>query len=1125
MQKRRIGWIGLLCVLMVTSILGCSSDGSSTEEQIDGDGISDGDLPPDGDQTDGDLPQDGDFPEDGDINVDGDDGPSANGDEQLRGYFCEQDRDCAPGESCLPFSDASARICLPENFIRFTDDQTFIIDTSSLSPVIEQNEEGEDLLVAKGLVSLSEPGNPDLPSLTFNVLLPPDADLSAVELQILSDEKSEMLGSYSIAPAGPANWRPELSDSETFEDYLDQRPYIVDGYNTSIYETNAFWPADPIRIQATSQMRKWKFARIQIFPFAFNPSSGKIKRTSYLRVHVTAPALSLKSGLAIAKQRLLLADNSFDSVAQNLFANIAELSSRYNQPLAPPDDNVSKSDYVILTTSDVVSRSQALAEFVAHKKAIGFRVLVVTEDDYGVLEGVDSAEKARNWLKAEYARRGIQYLLILADPNPNELGPFMRICWPRYNKEQKKDDYEKTATDAYYADLTGNWDKDGDGIWCEYGSGNGDTGTGGVDLTPELYVGRIPVYGQDIGKLDDILRTTIAYESQKDIDWRYSVMLPAPISDFSHEIDHGEDVNRGFTVDGAKFAEKMKRDFLNSSNNMSTYSLYDTRGPEASKFSPDKPFSEQNVCEAWAVGHGITSWWAHGNSASAAAKTWIDDKNGNKIADADEKDWEDFAHNGMPASCFNQERRTFTSQVSCLNHRPDRNNNLGHYLLYKGGAITTMGATSVTLYSPSWSSPNTHRMDNVSFGYYYTELLAKNFSAGRALAMVRSKPCSFSWGDGTLMNMVSFNVYGDPSVSIFTTYQTGAETQSASFDDNGHAFNKAVSGVEGLQLSWDLYYAAEPGDQPAELKVEVNLFDTQETPIELDEALAHRYELKNDALIFDGDRPDRFSLAYSELVALGSGTQSLRYRITATLAVGDEEPQVVFSGQMTAFEIVLEPEQSVEVLELDVLKPGELTQSVSSRLFVLTLPQAGRLNVTLDGPASGADFDLYVRKGEAPTRTEYEGRGYTASADEQVIIEEAELGEYFIMVDGYSGTGEFSVLATLTTEDDVDPQPDVTPLPVDEVVTGELAVGESRIYSLEIAASGNLVVLAEGSEGSRILLYAKRGEIPSPESFDASATEEGNYQEMQSEVQAGDWYIMIVAGNVATHYELIGWLE
>jgi len=45
-------------------------------------------------------------------------------------------------------------------------------------------------------------------------------------------------------------------------------------------------------------------------------------------------------------------------------------------------------------------------------------------------------------------------------------------------------------------------------------------GPRGVDFTPEVYVGRIPVYGGDYASLDAILRKIIAYETDSAAAWR-----------------------------------------------------------------------------------------------------------------------------------------------------------------------------------------------------------------------------------------------------------------------------------------------------------------------------------------------------------------------------------------------------------------------------------------------------------------------------------------------------------------------------------------------------------------------------------------------------------------------------
>ncbi len=642
----------------------------------------------------------------------------------LRGYFCESDRDCDESEVCLEMAGITERICQPSAFVTFIDNTTFTIDTAELEPDFVTDEKGRLKPVIKGFANISSPGDPDLPSITLNVLVPPDTDVAGIKLVIINEESYEEDGTYDIAPAGPANFKPDTEGAATYEDWIKDKDYIVDGYNTKIYSRDALFTDESVKILPARQMRKWLFVPVQFYPLRYNPVKKSLTRTGYIKAHIEAPKLQGISGFSL---NTILSDSLFDQDAEKMFVNYRQINSLYRInstfPLPPPQE---KYDYVIITTTTIKNNLKKLTDFVNHKQSIGYKVLVVDETMWGQTEGKDGPEKVRNWLKNNYANSGIQYVLLLADPNDKN-GPAMRTCWPR--AKEKKDDWERTPTDMYYSDLTGNWNKNGDDLWCEY---YGDYTRGGIDLTPEVYVGRIPVYPSRYTEADTILERTIKYEQSKDIDWRYSVMLPNPISDYSQEEDHAESGNgneikrNGFTVDGAKFAERMKAEFLNPQNKFKTTSLYEKRGPEPSVYNPDIEFNTQNVINEWKKGYGLISWWAHGNSTSAAGKVWKTDTNNDRIAQLSEKEWEDFAYSSFPESSYNPERPAFTSQVSCLNSRPDRDTNLSYTLLVKGGAITAMGATSVTLYSPSWSYPNSNRMDNVSFGFYYTKNISKN---------------------------------------------------------------------------------------------------------------------------------------------------------------------------------------------------------------------------------------------------------------------------------------------------------------------------------------------------------------------------------------------------------------
>ena len=89
-----------------------------------------------------------------------------------------------------------------------------------------------------------------------------------------------------------------------------------------------------------------------------------------------------------------------------------------------------------------------------------------------------------------------------------------------------------------------------------------------------------------------------------------------------------------------------------------------------------------------------------------------------------------------------------------------------------------------------------------------------------------------------------------------------------------------------------------------------------------------------------------------------------------------------------------------------VTAEGNLAETGAVQLFKVTL--GDKLGVTLQGP-EGKDFDLYLKRGSVPTTKDYDARGVTASANEKVVLQSAEPGEYYIMVKSYRGAGNFKV--------------------------------------------------------------------------------------------------------------------
>ena len=139
----------------------------------------------------------------------------------------------------------------------------------------------------------------------------------------------------------------------------------------------------------------------------------------------------------------------------------------------PSSANSGTYDYVIITTNDIVENSSELDFFIKMKENNGHSVLVVTQDDFEGLTGQspnDRADKIRKWLKDNYIGLGIEYVLLVGDPNPDNtkdpgdsVGDIpMKMCWPRYFRVGTG-----APTDLYFSDLDSNWDLDGDGYYHE----------------------------------------------------------------------------------------------------------------------------------------------------------------------------------------------------------------------------------------------------------------------------------------------------------------------------------------------------------------------------------------------------------------------------------------------------------------------------------------------------------------------------------------------------------------------------------------------------------------------------------------------------------------------------------
>ncbi len=197
-----------------------------------------------------------------------------------------------------------------------------------------------------------------------------------------------------------------------------------------------------------------RLARIVVFPVTVD-SSGSFLLNELVTIRVA--------------DRVVSADELIDQ-AETCLQEDATRSGT----LAPSQADA---DYVIITSAEL---SESLLPLDRYKTSTGYAADVVAiEDIVAAHSGRDDAEKLREYLK-QFHSRGGRYVLLAGDET---------VLPTRYafhaTAAEKPELSNLQIADLYFADLTGEWDADDDGVWGEYLDDL-------ADFTPELLVGRLP---------------------------------------------------------------------------------------------------------------------------------------------------------------------------------------------------------------------------------------------------------------------------------------------------------------------------------------------------------------------------------------------------------------------------------------------------------------------------------------------------------------------------------------------------------------------------------------------------------------------------------------------------------
>ncbi|MRR09898.1 hypothetical protein EG831_07480, partial [bacterium] len=347
-------------------------------------------------------------------------------------------------------------------------DQVIHIDAGRLSLC---GDRGFQLVRLDGGVLQPVTGSPMVPELARNILLPPGCEAAGIEIIPAVPETIRLSAPLLPCPA-PAT----VGAGE---------PTATGAMDPSIYRSDQPFPGALARLTGQGSMAGYRFASIAISPVQYIPAKNILLYHRSLGIRVktrrTPPATMPPSGRSQAFRRM----------AGLIAADPANLA-RYDDgstghaagpvPLAPhgADDPY---EYLIVTSARL---APALAPLARWKTDKGVRArIMLTDSIAAAFPGADPAERLRACIKRERDRSGIGWVLLAGDIDhvPHRVA----AGYPG---------------DLYYSDLDGDWNLDGDGTWGEPEDG--------VDLYPDVFVGRLPV--ADTVAAGNAVRKIIAYE-------------------------------------------------------------------------------------------------------------------------------------------------------------------------------------------------------------------------------------------------------------------------------------------------------------------------------------------------------------------------------------------------------------------------------------------------------------------------------------------------------------------------------------------------------------------------------------------------------------------------------------
>ncbi len=453
---------------------------------------------------------------------------------------------------------------------------------------------------------------------------------------------------------------------------------------------------------------------------------------------------------------------------------------------------------IIVTTENIRLNSVKLDEFIKEKEKRGFAVKVATEKDFGGedIKGYEKAMLIRSWLKKNTA--GYPFLLLIGDPSPKMGDIPMVIAIPKGPDASDPCadmgySCNRIPTDYYYADLSGEFDLNNDGI---VGESPYDLELGGVDFNPEMYAGRIPVYFGDVEEFDTTIGHVINYMKMNESETLYRKKMLFPMSFIwfdGYKVFQTMHENK----ETAETSEWFIKNVLKDRNDISYTRLYEAEGHYKSRYEYERPLNMENIVDEWKNDYGMIFWGGHGMPTNVVRTVWLEDTNNNGLGENDEVASYEMINTSI-ASEVADGHPGFLVAISCLVGLIDAPGSITHRFLADGAVVGIISASSVTdPSSTKWTNFSSEidesTLSEDTAGIVFFEGMINGGYAGKIFYDYKYDFGKIPAGR-VLDHKFMLNYFGDPTLTLYD--HAIEENNDAEIPDSGTEDSETVADDE-----------------------------------------------------------------------------------------------------------------------------------------------------------------------------------------------------------------------------------------------------------------------------------------------------------------------------------------